>query len=195
MLAQHVTGTSSKSVLIQTVALFEALLTRIKDLQRDNDNLKDGKNADEEDKRDCLRRNDELVLALEHLNSKQNVLTSEKAEISNQVELLKQENDALRHQLEMNKTASEKKDETHRKVSSMQSKVEEDLRRELSVVNQKLESTIAGHQAESEMYQESLLKVTIKPNCCSLFNKLRFFRASSSLGCTTKLEIGIFYKQ
>ena len=115
MLAQHVTGTSSKSVLIQTVALFEALLTRIKDLQRDNDNLKDGKNADEEDKRDCLRRNDELVLALEHLNSKQNVLTSEKAEISNQVELLKQENDALRHQVEMNKTASEKKDETHRK--------------------------------------------------------------------------------
>lgn len=156
------------------MALFEALLTRIKDLQRENENLKDSKNADEEDKRDSMRRNDELVLALEHLNTKQNVLTSEKAEISNQVELLMQENDALRHQLEMNKTASEKKDETHRKVSNMQSKVEEDLRRELGLANQRLESTIAGHQAESEMYQESLLKVTIKPNCCILFNKLRF---------------------
>ena len=36
----EVQGTSSKSLLIQTVALFEALLARIKDLQAENEKLK-----------------------------------------------------------------------------------------------------------------------------------------------------------
>ena len=79
-------------------------------------------------------------------------------------ELLKQENSGLKHQIEASKDATEKKEETHRKVSNMASKVEEDLRREVNSLNQKLNSTIAGHKSESEMYEEALLKVTIISN-------------------------------
>ena len=163
-LAHHVQAPSSKSVLIQTVALTEALLTRIKHLQSENEKLIEKKNNDEEDNRTAIKKNDELVLALEHFNTKHNILLSEKQEIVNQAELLKQENSGLKHQIEASKDATEKKEETHRKVSSMASKVEEDLRREVNSLNQKLNSTIAGHKSESEMYEEALLKVTIISN-------------------------------
>ena len=89
-LAHHVQAPSSKSVLIQTVALTEALLTRIKHLQSENEKLIEMKNNDEEDNRTAIKKNDELFLALELLNTKHNILLSEKQEIVNQVELLKQ---------------------------------------------------------------------------------------------------------
>merc|ERR1719150_1548183 len=43
----------------------------------------------------------------------------------------------------------------------MQLKVEEDLKREVNSLSQKLNSTILGSRAESEMYEQSLLKVSI----------------------------------
>ena len=52
-----------------------------------------------------------------------------------------------------------RKEETQRKLSNMQLKVEEDLKKEVSSLSQKLNSTIVGYRSESEMYEQSLLKV------------------------------------
>lgn len=156
----HVQGPSGKSLLIQTVALFEALLTRIKDLQCENEKWKSLKKSDDEGNKEVIKTNDELVLALESLNAKNIILTNEKKEALSQINLLSQDNEAFKRQLDVKKTDMEKREETHRKFSNMQNKIEEDLKREISSLNQKLNSTIAGSRSESEMYEESLLKVS-----------------------------------
>ena len=159
----HVEGPSSKSLLIQTVALFEALLTRIKDLQNEIEKLKSLKSIDEEGNKEVIKTNEELVLALESLNTKNMLLTSEKNEAFNQINQLTQSNDTLKCQLVLRKTDNEKREETHRKFSHMQNKIEEDLRKELSCVSKKLNDTLTGSKSESEMYEEAILKVYIFP--------------------------------
>ena len=161
----HVEGPSSKSLLIQTVALFEALLTRIKDLQNENEKLKSLKSIDEEGNKEVIKTNEELVLALESLNIKNMLLTSEKNDAFNQINKLTHLNDTLKSQLELHKTDNEKKEETHRKFSHMQNKIEEDLRKELNCVSKKLNDTITGSKSESEMYEEAILKVCISNLC------------------------------
>merc|ERR1719206_665036 len=52
-------------------------------------------------------------------------------------------------------------DEVHRKLSDMQSKVEGDLKKQVNCLNQKLDATIVGCRSESEMHEESLLKVSM----------------------------------
>ena len=59
-------GPSSKSLLIQTVALFEALLARIKDLQQTNQNLQMKERIEEADQ--DSRNIDNLILEIEKLN-------------------------------------------------------------------------------------------------------------------------------
>ena len=59
-------GPSSKSLLIQTVALFEALLARIKDLQQTNENLQMKERIEEADQ--DSRNIDNLILEIEKLN-------------------------------------------------------------------------------------------------------------------------------
>ena len=173
----HVEGPSSKSLLIQTVALFEALLTRIKDLQNENEKLKSLKSIDEEGNKEVIKTNEELVLALESLNTKNMLLTSEKNEAFNQINQLTQSNDTLKCQLELRKTDEEKREETHRKFSHMQNKIEEDLRKELSCVSKKLNDTLKGSKSESEMYEEAILKVF-------LFFQSNIFDAWNGLCCS-----------
>ena len=146
-------------MLIQTVALFEALLTRIKDLQNENEKLKSLKSIDEEGNKEVIKTSEELVLALESLNTKNMLLTSEKNEAFNQINQLTQDNDTLKCQLELRQTDIEKREETHRKFSHMQNKIEEDLRKELSCMSKKLSDTITGSKSESEMCEEAILKV------------------------------------
>ena len=160
----QVQGSSGKSLLVQTVALFEALLTRIKTLQADNNKLKALKVTEDEENNAVVNTNDELVFTVESLDAKNKLLTNEKEEALNHINQLKHENELLERQLEMNKTDLEKKDDTLRKYSTMQTKIEEDLRKEISSLSQKLRSTMSGHQAESEMYEQSLLKVNCLGN-------------------------------
>ena len=111
-LVSHVEGPSSKSLLIQTVALFEALLTRIKDLQNEIEKLKSLKSIDEEGNKEVIKTNEELVMALESLNTKNMLLTSEKNEAFNQINQLTHSNDTLKCQLALRKTDNEKREET-----------------------------------------------------------------------------------
>ena len=76
-LVGHVQGSTSKSLLLQTVALFEALLTRIKELQQENQKLKElceMNNIEPEDKASSAGANDDLVLEIEKLNQEKNSL-------------------------------------------------------------------------------------------------------------------------
>ena len=70
-LVGHVQGSTSKSLLLQTVALFEALLTRIKELQQENQKLKElceMNNIEPEDKESSASANDDFILEIEKLN-------------------------------------------------------------------------------------------------------------------------------
>ena len=75
----HISGPSDKSLLLQTVALFETLLSKIKELQNENTKLK----SDQQDLHDYKQLNDEnmkkihtdrdqLVLELEESRNKLN---------------------------------------------------------------------------------------------------------------------------
>ena len=73
-LVREVAGPSSKSLLLQTVALFEALLARIKELQTELAQLK--RKEEEEEEKEMLedKRNDELILEVEKASSSLRVL-------------------------------------------------------------------------------------------------------------------------
>merc|ERR1719394_380619 len=67
-LVREVAGPTSKSLLLQTVALFEALLARIKELQGEVEELR--KKGEEEERREEEegKRGDEMVLEMEKLS-------------------------------------------------------------------------------------------------------------------------------
>jgi len=163
-LVGHVQGPNSKSLLLQTVALFEALLTRIKELQQENRKLKEvcGMNTIEhEDKASNAGANDDLVLEIEKLNQEKIALQQELKEAQTLIQYYKQNYEKLTQDLKERETDLEKKEEVHRKVSVMQSKVEGDLKKQVNCLNQKLDATIVGCRSESEMHEESLLKVSM----------------------------------
>ncbi len=63
-LMSHIPGTADKSLLVQTVALFETLLAKIKGLQEENEAMK--KAIESNDEVDNLTKDrDQLVLELE----------------------------------------------------------------------------------------------------------------------------------
>ena len=160
-LMSHVQGTSSKSLLIQTVALFEALLGRIKDLQAENEKLKTVQLSEENNQEAIRAASDEMVLEIETLRARNNELCLAKEDSVSRVTVLEGELESLAQELREKTTELSKREKTQRKLSDMQLKVEEDLKREVSSLSQKLSSTIQGYRAESEMYEQSLLKVSI----------------------------------
>merc|ERR1719192_3107637 len=97
------------------------------------------------------KRNDELILEVEKLSRE---LASTKGELDKVQRILEEERQGEKN-LEV-----EKKEEVHRKLSLMQSKVEEDLRRQVGGLSQKLEDTLVGCRSESEMHGESVLKAS-----------------------------------
>jgi len=163
-LVGHVQGSTSKSLLLQTVALFEALLTRIKELQQENQKLKemcDMNNIEAEEKSSNTGTNDDLVLEIEKLNQEKIGLQQELKEAQDQIEYYKKSFENLIEDVRKRESDLEKKDEVQRKLSDMQSKVEGDLKRQVDCLNQKLDATIVGCRSESEMHEESLLKVSM----------------------------------
>jgi len=163
-LVGHVQGSTSKSLLLQTVALFEALLTRIKELQQENQKLKElceMNNVEPEDKESNVGANDEFILEIEKLNQEKLALKQELKEAQDLIEYYKQSYEKLTQDMKKRETDLEKRDEVHRKLSDMQSKVEGDLKKQVNCLNQKLDATIVGCRSESEMHEESLLKVSM----------------------------------
>ena len=130
-LVREVAGPSSKSLLLQTVALFEALLSRIKELQTEVAEMR--KKEEEEVEKEMVddKRNDELILEVEKLSRE---LASTKEELDKVQRILEEERQGKQHlelELKEKNLEVEKKEEVHRKLSTMQSKVEEDLRRQV----------------------------------------------------------------
>jgi len=163
-LVGHVQGSTSKSLLLQTVALFEALLTRIKELQQENQKLKElceMNNVEPEDKESNVGANDDFILEIEKLNQEKLALKQELKEAQDLIEYYKQSYEKLTQDMKKRETDLEKRDEVHRKLSDMQSKVEGDLKKQVNCLSQKLDATIVGCRSESEMHEESLLKVSM----------------------------------
>ena len=130
-LVREVAGPSSKSLLLQTVALFEALLARIKELQTEVAEMR--KKEEDEVEKEMVddKRNDELILEVEKLSRE---LASTKEELDKVQRILEEERQGKQHlelELKEKNLEVEKKEEVHRKLSIMQSKVEEDLRRQV----------------------------------------------------------------
>ena len=75
----HISGPSDKSLLLQTVALFETLLSKIKELQNDNAKLKSDQQGfyeriqlNDENIKKIHSDRDQLVLELEESQNKLN---------------------------------------------------------------------------------------------------------------------------
>ena len=116
----------------------------------------------DDDNKDAIRKaSDEMVLEIEHLNAEKITLNSKNEETRNQVRLLEEELERMSQQLRVTTSDLSKREQTQRKLTDMQLKVEEDLKREVNSLSQKLNSTILGYRSESEMYEQSLLKVRL----------------------------------
>ena len=115
--------------------------------------------SDEGNKEAIRKASDEMVLEIEQLNAKNNLLHRQHEETQSEVTSLQQQLERMTSQLQATANDLSKREQTQRKVSDMQLKVEEDLKREVSSLSQKLSSTILGYRSESEMYEQSLLKV------------------------------------
>ena len=115
--------------------------------------------SDEGNKEAIRKASDEMVLEIEQLNAKNNLLHRQHEETQSEVTSLQQKLERMTSQLQATANDLSKREQTQRKVSDMQLKVEEDLKREVSSLSQKLSSTILGYRSESEMYEQSLLKV------------------------------------
>ena len=159
-LVREVAGPTSKSLLLQTVALFEALLARIKELQTELGQLKKKGEEEEEKERVEDNRNDDLVLEVEALSRELASTKQDLERVQKNLEEEQQGKQQLELKLKEKNEDVEKKEEVHRKLSLMQSKVEEDLRRQVGGLSQKLEDTLVGCRSESEMHGESVLKAS-----------------------------------
>ena len=125
-------GAGAKSLLLQTVALFETLLAKINVLQTENNSL---------------RANDGAILDLEAARTK---LAETEAELSHRKETLaKQEAEiaTLKHESEKRKALEEHRDQK-----------EVRLKDEVNSLKGKLDSSLVGRKSESEMYEEAILR-------------------------------------
>ena len=140
-------GTADKSLLVQTVALFEALLGKINQLQDENQGLKNNTVSIDDQLNQDREKYDQIVLELESTRheleaSKETVVTLTNSRLVDQEQLASLS-------LEIEKSESR---------SSKHSKFEEVLQKQISELQTKLESAHQGRQAESEMAQEALKK-------------------------------------
>ena len=93
----------------------------------------------DDDNKDAIRKaSDEMVLEIEHLNAEKITLNSKNEETRNQVRVLEEELERMSQQLRVTTSDLSKREQTQRKLTDMQLKVEEDLKREVNSLSQKL---------------------------------------------------------
>merc|ERR1740128_11842 len=114
----------------------------------------------EREARFCLQESEEqnriLETSSEDLKSRALELEQQLNQAKQDWLKLKGEEDMIRSRRE---EEEEKKEILHRRMSERQEAIESDLRRQISGLNSKLQSTLQGCRSESEMASESVLKV------------------------------------
>lgn len=133
--------TQDKSLLIQTVALFEALLSKIDQLQDENESMKKELSNNKE-LQDLTKDRDAIVLELE----------LKRSELEKAQEMIIQLT-TVKHSYEEQLEKSETKNTKHNKMEDV-------LQKQIHEVQSKLDSANKGRQAESEMAQEALKKAS-----------------------------------
>lgn len=155
-LMDHIPEPSGKSLLLQTVALFETLLLKIQSMKKENETM--------------TSENLRLTSCLKSKCTVEDDLTATEGK-------LQSVNEELQETLQKLVTADrkfnefklevEKKDNKHKQILERQLTLEKDLKKEVDSLQSKLSSTNLGFKAESEMYQESLQKFSQQERCIS----------------------------
>ena len=73
----------------------------------------------------------------------------------------KAKSEELIQDLRIKESYLERIEEVQHKMSNMQTIVEDDLKQQVNCLSKKLDTTIVGCRSESEMHEESLLKVSM----------------------------------
>lgn len=133
--------TQDKSLLVQTVALFEALLGKIDQLQEENESMKK-ELTDNKELQELTKDRDAIVLELE----------LKRSELDRAAETILQLT-TVNHSYEEQLEKSETKNSKH-------TKMEDVLQKQIHELQSKLDSANIGRQAESEMAQEALKKAS-----------------------------------
>jgi len=144
-LMNHIPEPGGKSLLLQTVALFETLLFKIQSLKVENETLVA--------ERAELGKSVELTAAAE---ARVLLLESELVKANEEIEETKQKARTVDRQLAEARLEADKKEAVNTQVLERQGKVEADLRRDLEQLTARLETNRRGHEAEGQMYQEVL---------------------------------------
>jgi len=155
-LMEHIPEPSGKSLLLQTLALFETLLAKITSMKNENGTL-----------------SGENVRLTACLQSKCSV----EDDLRNTEDKLKSVNEELQETLQKVLTADRKfnelslemakKETLHNQILDRQRSIESDLKKEVDAAHNKLNSARLGFKAESEMYQDSLERFSHQERCIS----------------------------
>ncbi|XP_023323249.1 golgin subfamily A member 6-like protein 22 [Eurytemora carolleeae] len=155
-LMKHIPEPGGKSLLLQTVALFETLLARIKLMKEENQELQGEKMNLEKIKKD----QDDLLSSMskEQQREESRAIQAE-LELRNtceEVEELKVRLITTQQQLEQSRMERDKLHTVKKQIEERQDKICSDLRRENDQSLQKLEIERQGFKAEQQMYQDVL---------------------------------------
>jgi len=153
-LMDHIPEPSGKSLLLQTVALFETLLSKIQSMKKENETMT-AENV-------SLNTSLEVKCSVEdNLKIVEGKLQSANEELQETLQKLFSSDRKLKEfKLEV-----EKKETTNKQILDRQLSIENDLKKEVENLQSKLQSAKMGYQAESEMYQESLEKFAQQERC------------------------------
>ncbi|XP_059082572.1 restin homolog [Tigriopus californicus] len=139
---------NDKSLLLQTVALFETLLSKIHDLQAENETLKTRVEFESENR---STTNDQMILEME--------LSRKDLQIARQaVDELTQERHILQRDLNATKQDLERKETKNAQIQDARNKLEVDLRNQIASLTSKLNTTMVGRESESQMYEQAIMK-------------------------------------
>jgi len=153
-LMDHIPEPSGKSLLLQTVALFETLLSKIQSMKKENETM--------------TAENVRLSTSLEVKCSVEDNLKIVEGKLQSTNEELQETLQKLfssDRKFQELKLDIEKKEATNKQILERQLAIESDLKREVENLQGKLQSAKMGFQAESEMYQESLEKFAQQERC------------------------------
>ena len=150
-----------KSLLLQSVALFETLLAKIHALQDENEAMK-GRRADADDYGHAVLELESTRKELREANQ----VRSRHCALRGIMTL-----DSFRSSIHTRrrtarcppscphlKRHSEEQNCTSAHTTELQSRKEADLKRQLAEAKARLDSAMVGRQSESEMYEEAILK-------------------------------------
>jgi len=157
-LMEHIPEPGGKSLLLQTVALFETLLAKINILKEEGEVLAGEGERVKQEKAELTRRLEDGQRQRQQLEDRAREAESELIQTCEELEETKMKLVTSDKFLNQNQLETNKLETVNKQVQERQDKIASDLRKENENLQTLLATERQGHKAEKQMYQDVLEK-------------------------------------